>query len=586
MRGAAVAIALSLASPAAAQQPRDGRLPGPPPPGTSILWGVVVTDERQPKPLRRARVVIGNHELDISRTAITNDDGTFSFDRLPAGRYTVRAAKDAYVAMNYGARRPGLTGAGIELRIGEAQRITVRLPRGSVITGVVHDAEGQPLSGVEVMPLAYRFMGGERRLQPAGTSLNVSVTDDRGVYRIFGLPAGDYILGTRLRQMPSQAEVQVISAAEVRRALAEVRAPTAPSLPGIPSGPVVARPIAEPRRTAMLAPVYYPGVTDLAEARTITLGPAEERAGFDFTVRHVPTATISGFVSGDGPPASVTLTRMDDQSPRDATRSTRADAQGAFTFRSIPPGRYVVMARNPSQWASTELAVHGDDIGGVALSLQPGLTISGRVTFEGTMPAPLTPAGTRVPIPAALTGAGVSLALPTIEIEASGAFAIRNVVPGRYRIGSERGTRTPLGPWWLKSIVVNGQDVLDRPLDLKQSASDAVVTFSDRASELSGTVLDAQEQRPLSNGHVVVFGSDPASWFFNSRRVAAARPDERGRYIISNLPPGDYFITVSGDLEQWEWFDPEVLQPLARFAQRFTLQEYERKTFDLVVGQR
>jgi protocatechuate 3,4-dioxygenase beta subunit len=580
-----LALLLSLAAPLAAQQPRDGRPPGPPPAGTSIIWGVVTTDERQPKPLRRARVTLTGAESGITRTLVTNDDGSFSFDRLPSGRYTVRAAKDGHVAMNYGARRPLRNGAGIELGVSEAQRIALRLPRGGVITGTVLDAEGQPMGDVDIVALASRFVGGERRLSPAGLTPPVVVTDDRGEYRIFGLPAGDYVVVARPRRVTSR-EVQVISAEEVRRALAYVRAPAAPSLPGIQKAPLLPPRPAEPRRAAILASVYYPGVADAAAATRITVGPAEERTGFDFVVRHVPTATISGFVSGDGPPPSVTLRRIDEQPTAEGSRSTRAGAQGAFTFQGISPGRYLVLARSPSQWASTEVVVNGDDVGGIALSLQPGLTIAGKVAFEGALPPPMTLAGIRVPIPATLSSAGVSLPLPPIEIDASGAFAIRNIVPGRYRIGNDRGIRAPLGRWWLKSIVVNGRDVLDRPLELRQTTDDAVVTFSDRASVLTGTVLDEEGRRPPSSYYVVVFGTDPSSWFFNSRRVAVGELDGQGRYRIDNLPPGTYFITVHDDFEQGEWFDPDVLQRLVPAAQRFTVDEYARKTYDLVVGHR
>ena len=55
-----------------------------------------------------------------------------------------------------------------------------------------------------------------------------------------------------------------------------------------------------------------------------------------------------------------------------------------------------------------------------------------------------------------------------------------------------------------------------------------------------------------------------------------------GRYTISNLPAGDYFVTSSDDLDQGEWFDPAVIQRLARGAARVGLGRFDRKTQDLI----
>ena len=105
--------------------------------GTATISGTVASDERDARPLRRARVSITGSELDIGRTTVTADDGTFSFEQLPAGRYSVTASKDGYVTMSAGADRPGRAGVGVEVRQGEMARVSVRLPKGAVITGIV-----------------------------------------------------------------------------------------------------------------------------------------------------------------------------------------------------------------------------------------------------------------------------------------------------------------------------------------------------------------------------------------------------------------------------------------------------------------
>lgn len=117
-----------------------------------------------------------------------------------------------------------------------------------------------------------------------------------------------------------------------------------------------------------------------------------------------------------------------------------------------------------------------------------------------------------------------------------------------------------------------GRDILDTPLDLRQSADDAVVTLTDQASELTGSARGT---------FVIVFSTDSKSWFFNSRRVVGARPDGNQRYTIRNLPAGDYFVAGADDVEAGEWYDRAVLHKLSATAARITLGEGAKREQDV-----
>jgi hypothetical protein len=106
--------------------------------------------------------------------------------------------------------------------------------------------------------------------------------------------------------------------------------------------------------------------------------------------------------------------------------------------------------------------------------------------------------------------------------------------------------------------------------------------MTDQVSEIAGTVTDAQGN-PVMSSYVVVFSADRSAWFFNSRRVAAVRPNLQGHYSIRNLPPGTYRIAVGADLEQNEWFDPTVLERLFPSAIAITIAGVEKKTQDLTI---
>jgi hypothetical protein len=141
----------------------------------------------------RARTVSGN-------TTITDDGGRFVFAGLPAGRYSVGASKATWVAANYGATRPLRPGSAIPLADGQKLDIVIRMPRGGVITGVVLDHNNQPSAGTPVR----RCVRDRQRRAKAGIRRQ-RLADDRGVYRIFGLAPGDYLVGATGLARPARA---------------------------------------------------------------------------------------------------------------------------------------------------------------------------------------------------------------------------------------------------------------------------------------------------------------------------------------------------------------------------------------------
>jgi hypothetical protein len=128
------------------------------------------------------------------------------------------------------------------------------------------------------------------------------------------------------------------------------------------------------------------------------------------------------------------------------------------------------------------------------------------------------------------------------------------------------------------------RDILDAPLDLRASSDEATATFTDRASEVSGAAVDPQGT-PLGDGFVVAFSTDRTGWFYNSRRIAGVRPDRDGRYTIRNLPPGEYRIAATRDLEQGEWFDAAALDRLVAVSTSLIVSGTETQTLDLTIKQ-
>jgi uncharacterized protein (DUF2141 family) len=110
--------------------------------------------------------------------------------------------------------------------------------------------------------------------------------------------------------------------------------------------------------------------------------------------------------------------------------------------------------------------------------------------------------------------------------------------------------------------------------------SDAVLTFADRSTELTGLLQDAQGT-VTSDYSIIVFPTDSQFWVPQSRRIQSVRPGTDGRYTVRNLPPGQYAIAAVTDVEPGEWFDPAFLQELTGASMRITLADGDRKTQDI-----
>jgi hypothetical protein len=264
----------------------------------------------------------------------------------------------------------------------------------------------------------------------------------------------------------------------------------------------------------------------------------------------------------------------------------------------VPPGQYTLLARAsrpianpdgspaPAQmvWASTQIAVDGEPISGVVLSLEPGLTIGGRIRFQESALKRPDPRTIRISARPFDTQTTVSFAPASVTAGADGRFSIAGVIPGRYRLSASFPGMGAEGRWRLESITANAEDALDAVLTVppNQHILDALVTFTDRMTEISGTVR--ADATPPTDYTVVLFPDDRRLWFPQSRRIQGTRAGTDGRYTFRGLPSGSYLLALTDDLEPGEWFDPAVLQRIAASAIRVTIADGERKTQDISTG--
>ncbi len=150
--GIVVACLLVFVQAIGAQQVRDPAA-GRAEIGASRISGRVITADATPQPMRRVIVTLTAPELPGGRTAVTDADGRFAVDHLPAGRYMVAGSKPAYLDGAYGAHRPGRPGIPLQLQAGESADVVVTMFRGAAIAGVLRGATGEPAPGIDVAAL-------------------------------------------------------------------------------------------------------------------------------------------------------------------------------------------------------------------------------------------------------------------------------------------------------------------------------------------------------------------------------------------------------------------------------------------------
>ena len=436
----------------------------------------------------------GGREYSGSK-GVTDDEGKYRIVNVPAGNYRILPVASTYVPLDEGERERSLVvGKGETV-----EHIDFSLAPGGVITGKVVDAEGNPVVEEPVFVIA----------MPDNGSVYMTrffMTDDRGVYRIFGLRAGSY----RVAAGASEESFQ--------------------------RGP---RPY---RRT------YHPSVSEPSQATVVEVVEGGETKDIDITfTRTVPTYTVRGRVIDEetGQPianAEYGITRYQDRGSSSRSGGFVTNARGEFKIPGLAPGKYGIPISPPPdsdlRFDEARFEILDQDVTGLVIKGTRGGSISGVVVFEGVDDKTREQLG-RTFISVAIEGNSRQSRGTSMQVGGDGGFQVRGLAAGTanffiYGNGAYRVERVERDG----AIQSGGLIIRER----EHIKGVRVIVQYGNASIRGQINVENGTLPPDARYHVWArpVGSDPRMMYSGSSGMPTV--DSRGQFVMEGLPSGTYEI--------------------------------------------
>ncbi|HET6976338.1 MAG TPA: carboxypeptidase regulatory-like domain-containing protein [Pyrinomonadaceae bacterium] len=436
--------------------------------------------------------------------ATTDQTGNFRIPNLPPGSYQIAPISRSFV------RERDLFMKSLVIEEGDTiEGINFAMVRGGVITGKVIDSDGKPMIEEQVflMPL-------ERPYVPLMQYNTGIVTDDRGVYRAFGLPQGKY------KVYVGQSDNR---------------------LPGGPN---------QHRQT------FHPSAADAAEASVVEVTEGGEAKNIDITLdRPVKGYKVTGrIVDGEtGKPVAgmkYGVHRIDKNGNATSSSVAGSNANGEFKFEGVLPGKYSVFIE-PEQdmniradWVPLEVVDR--DVTDVIVKTAKACSISGVVVIEST-DGPVTKfqnlyVNTMVEFPGSRYQGGSSVA-----VKPDGSFTLAGLQKGAASFSLSAAGNNSAKNLALVRIELDGVPQPDGVIGLNDR--DQITGLRLIGKFLTGSIrgsIKVEEGQLSADAHMSAWvkflgESPPLRMGGTSSRLLI---DSRGRFLIEGLAAGTYELNI------------------------------------------
>jgi hypothetical protein len=492
-------------------------------PATGAISGRVMAEDGQPIP----RVTVSLQAIGKTSRSVSvsvDDEGNFRAEGLDAASYAITATAPGYVMRPQIEMDASAVKSPNYNHIGDV--VTITMIKGGVITGRVTNALGEPVISVPVVVARVRDEGG--RELPAPEKINTfpqRQTDDRGVYRYYGLAPGSYIVsagGSGFSTRPTPFDGRMLT--------------------------------------------YHPSATRDTATEVVARSGAEA-TGVDIRYRGERGYIISGKITGlQGPGgfAQIIVRKAGSDLVIATTSLSSQKLEDGYAIYGLPNGEYeVIAARDFSDddnayISSTRRAqVNGRDVSGIDLALTPMAALVGKTALEKSVEAQkcedarnsrLTEVVIRVrrdrPGEKDDTPAFPFWKSPEGVVAEDGAFSIRGLKAGRYRL-------EPLLPdagWYVKAMKLSGAppatgDIARSGLTLKsgERLSGAQLTLGASAAGLKGKVTAAAGTKLPKRLRAYLAPAEPDAGD-DALRFAETVVEGGGEFSFNHLAPGKYWL--------------------------------------------
>jgi hypothetical protein len=521
--------------------------------------GGTVTKPGASEPLAKATVTLAPVISGRLHTAVTEDDGRFTLTNIPPGEYRLSAQNDRYGQVSYGQRKAD--GPGAILTISPGQKVSdlriSMMPTGA-IAGRITARSGEPLVSATVQALRYTYENGRKVLSPAQTTL----TDDRGEYRLFWLPAGQYFVAATItgngasRTTPAMPVTPGANAA-ANQDQAAIMAQFA-MLGELVHATNIRQRILDDGTTyeEAWAAVYYPATTEARQATALDVAAGATRTGIDITMGPARVQSIRGRVVGFAPGSvpTVTLVSQDSSVSRPTMSGKGASTtDGSFAFTGVLPGDYYLAARDPRTaliGSPVSVRVGAGDVDNLILPVGQAISVNGRVRVDGAAEAP------RISVILQPTvGLGLFLALPNTPVDASGAFVAAELSPGEYQIDIRNAGGSSAKPLYVKSARL-GQTDITGGVHIDANTRDTIeIVLTPDPGSVEGFAIGSRAA-PAPNITVVLVPNARKRYDLYKSIVTGID----GRFRFQDLTPGEYKLFAWNDIDTGAWQDPDFIR--------------------------
>ena len=454
-------------------------------------------------------------QFDPTFKATTDQDGKYRIAEIPQGKYLIAPVAPAFVTTNV----DDFDGQSLIVNEGEnIEGIDFDLIRGGVITGKVTDAEGHPIVEEGVNLLSDDPRGGSSYYLWGSFH-----TDDRGIYRIFGIRPGRY-------------KVSVGNESLYR---------------GVGRG----------RRSRPIT--FHPDVREAAKAVVIEVGEGTEATKIDITISRVLEGySVSGrVVDGEtGKPVSnvaISLSKImiiDKNSTSSYGEGTevRSNADGAFRLEKLPAGKYAISIQPDSESdlraASVTFDVIDQDVTGLLIKTATGASLSGTVVIEGKAASTIARAWISVQLDDPSQGYTASR---FAQVKPDGSFRIGGLQAGSVTFSV--GLWAPTGDTKPANIARVERDGVLQPSGIQLQAGEHLSGLRIVAAYSSGSIRGVikTENGVLPPGTHLAVNLSKIGDANNPRSGGGTAADARGNFLIEGLAAGTYELTVFAFNPEW-----------------------------------